>query len=758
MDIRRSLHAPTALGAVMLIAGLAACGGGGGGATPSYVPTAGPSGIVTPTPGPTSTATAKATPTPTPAPTSSSGVAANAVCTSVAKPAACTYSIASNPAGIQVTLNGASIGVTPLSTTPPYAAAAQTLAFANSTYTVAIDQTGSSARTVFYNAVMDTGTQTMAGNQSVARNAASASRSSSEDGMTTRGLERFDHSRAIATRGVYVKYDASKLTQSIGQLEGRVGALRGVDVLSSVAAIRGRVVSVAPGVDVRTLASALLQQPGVIGVYPLHYRVPTSVSRVIPNDAEFGYNAYQWDMDMIQATYAWSLTQGGQAKIAIIDTGVDLQHPDLPSSKVVYQESDVNGVTSTATGAAQDTNGHGTNVAGIAAANTNDGIGFAGVGYNAKLYAFRIFPPATANNDEQTADTGDEATAIAHAVAQGVDVINLSLGSSQYDPSSGIGFDQGEHDAVEAAIAAGVTVVAAAGNGDANNIALATVDFPAAYDGVISVGAESIVDNNIGSWSPTTGFANIAESVATYSNYGPGLGVVAPGGDTAAAGNSSSSDNLHWIVNDSTTTANDANDTCTPATLPSVCGEKFQGTSQATPHVTGTVALVQSALREHGLQPLTPAAMLQLIDGTADNINSPYQGHGRLNTLRAVASAIGVTLVGTVAPTPPPSSPAQFVAFAYANSGASPAKPAIADVTYPNGVPVSSAGTFRIADVDPSKTTGPFKIAVWLDANGDGIVDAGDQFGVSSVTCTANAACHPSAITVTTLTSSGALP
>jgi subtilisin family serine protease len=205
-------------------------------------------------------------------------------------------------------------------------------------------------------------------------------------------------------------------------------------------------------------------------------------------------------------------------------------------------------------------------------------------------------------------------------------------------------------------------------------------------------------------------------------------------------------------VNDSTSTANDTSDQCKPATLPDVCAEKFQGTSQATPHVSGTVALVQSALRENHMSTLSPAAMLQLIEGTADNIGSPYQGHGRLNTLRAVASAIDVPLVSV--PTPPPSSPTQFVAFAYTNSGASGAKPAIADVTYPAGAPVSSSGTFRIADVDPSKTTGTFKIAVWLDANGDGIVDAGDQFGASTVVCNATSACNPGPITVAPVTAS----
>ena len=728
MDFRRLSTVPIA-GIAIVVLGVSACGGGGSSTPPIVSPTA------RPTPVPTATAT--------------SAAAAQSACTGSGT--TCTYTIASSPSGIGVALNGAAIGVTPLTTSPPFSALAQTLSFANSTYTVPINQTASAARTVFYNSVVDTGSVSVTGNQSIARAAASTTRNT--ESVNVRALARFDRSPAVSNAGVYVRYDASKLGRRIEDMESSAGALGARDILSSVAAVRGRVVLTRSGSDVRALASGLQGQPGVIGVYPLHYRVPTAISYVQPNDVGFGPNFDQWDMAAIGATYAWSLTQGANAKIAIIDTGVDLSHPDL-TNKIVYQASFVGGVSSTAAGAAQDTNGHGTNVAGIAAASTNDGTGFAGTGYNAKILAYRIFPPATATSDTQNADTGDEAAAISDAVTHGADVINLSLGSAQYDPASGSGFDQAEHDAIEAAIAANVSVVAASGNGDSNNVALATVDFPAAYDGVISVGASSIIDNNTGSWNPATGvFTGAPESVASYSNYGPNLSVVAPGGDTTLASNSSSSDDLHWIVNDSTQTANFAADKCRPVSLPQVCGFKFQGTSQSTPHVAGTVALVQSALREAGKPTLGSAAMLQLIESTADNINSPSQGHGRLNTLRAVASAIGAPLLNV--PTPPPSSPTQFVAFAYTNVGAGLAKPAIADVTYPTGVLVSASGTFRIADIDPAKTTGSFKIGVWLDTNGDGVVDAGDQFGASAATCTATAKCTPGTIAVSVVTTTG---
>jgi subtilisin family serine protease len=634
----------------------------------------------------------------------------------------------------------------------PFATSPPVVAFANSTYTVPIAQNGGGGRVVFYNSVADTGTVSMRGNQSVARTTASLA---SGGTLPTRGLAGFRNTTAIPTNGIYVKYDASRLTQRIEQMEKNAGATGGYDVLSSVAAVRGRIVAPRDGQDVRQLAAQLVNQPGVVGVYPLHYRyaLATTPTRTPPSDADFGLNAYQWDLDAIQALYAWSLTTslGANAKVAIIDTGIDLTHPDLKPN-IKYEASAVNGVLTVNQGQAQDTQGHGTNVAGIAAAYANDpqGTGFAGVAPHAQIYGYRIFPPATSTSDGQTASTGDEVLAITDAVSQKVDVINLSLGSPAFDPAGGPGFDQAEHDAIENAIASGVTVVAASGNGDANNIAQSTIDFPAAYDGVLAIGASAIADNNVGSWAPATGvFAGTSEVVASFSNYGPGLTIVAPGGDTGTSADSSTSDNLHWIVNDSTQTAAYASDKCTIPALPLVCASKFQGTSQATPHVSGTIALIQSALVEKGMSKLAPAAMVQLLEGTADNINSPYQGHGRLNTLRALAGGLGLTLVS--APTPPPSSPTQFVAFAYTNIGGS-GKPAIADVTYPAGVPVSSGGTFRIADIDPSKTTGAYRIAVWLDTNGDGIVDAGDQFGASSVTCIATQTCNPGTITVSVVT------
>ena len=731
--------------ACLVALSLAGCGGGGPTAAVFSPPTPAVSGCGTPA------AAAGPTARPAFAPTSGPTLTPSA------------YTFQSSPGGIAVSIDNTPAGVTPFSTSPPFSNAPQTVQFGTGAgaYTVPIDQTGNGSHTIYYNQVTDTGTSSLTGSQSIARRGVAIA-------GETRRMVRSSAASTVVPTGLYVRYDTARLgAANVAQAEADAGAAGGADVLQIGNAVRGRVVHLAAGSDIATVTAALQKNPAVLGVYPLHQRVSLTVTPCVASDPYFtGVNvpkaiacalACQWDLREVHADYAWQYTHGASARIAVIDTGVDVTHVDLIPA-VRYQATTVGGAVNTARGAGgnqagyaavQDTNGHGTNVAGIAAATTNDATGFAGVGYGTQVYAYRIFPPATGTSDQQSANTGDEALAITDAVRQGVDVINLSIGAPQNDPVAGPGFDQAEHDAVEAAIAAGVTVVAAAGNESAT-----TLDVPAAYDGVLSVGATSLADGGANGSNVAGGSgASPTEYVPSYSNAGPGLAVVAPGGDPNGAGDT---DYLHWIFNDSTTTAALPSDQCSVVTIPGdVCKSLFAGTSQATPHVSGAVALIQSALRERGLAPLAPAQMVALIEGTADNINDPRQGHGRLNVLRAVESALGVAPLTLAAPA---SSPAQFVAFAYTNSGAVNAAPAIADVFYRSGVPVAASGAFRIADIDPAQTT-RYTVGVWLDSNGDAKIDAGDQFGAAAASCTASAACHIGPIAVAPITSpSFALP
>ncbi len=379
-----------------------------------------------------------------------------------------------------------------------------------------------------------------------------------------------------------------------------------------------RILTLAPGSDAAAAASLLRSSTGVLDVQPLHVRV--ALGDASANDPLLD-NVDQWYLSRTNVDPgAWGLTHGRAGiSVAVIDTGADETNVDLTFD---VRESVVNSVRATGPGSVQDTNGHGTNVSGLATATANNGYGFAGVGYTIHLQSYRVFPPATATSDCQTADTGDEALAIRDAVANGASVISLSLGAPQSS-----GNDPAEADAVAFAIAQGVVVVAAAGNDfpgtDGNQ-----PDFPAAYPGVVAVGASGVQNAAANLYASI-----VAETVASYSNSGPTL--VAPGGD---ASSTSDNDVLHWIEGYSTTTAALPADRCTNSG--GVCRVLFNGTSQATPQVAGTVALMEAF--HGGARSLTPARVLQLLQQTADpiaGVSSTRQGAGRLNAANAVAAA-----------------------------------------------------------------------------------------------------------------------
>ncbi len=441
----------------------------------------------------------------------------------------------------------------------------------------------------------------------------------SRSGLAGRRLARSagTPSSWIAPNRLYVTYRTAAGESAARAIDGVVRSTRSTD-LGTSGSLAHRLVTVPAGSTAAAATSALRATAGVVDVQPLHLRRPSSDA--VANDPLLD-NADQWYLYKTNTDAgAWSATHGSSAvSVAIVDTGVDETNRDFTFA---VRESVVDGVKTTGAGAAQDTNGHGTNVAGLATAATNDGYGFAGVGYATPVQAYRIFPNATATSDCQTADTGDEAVAIRDAVANGASVINLSLGSPQ-----SAGADQAEQDAVAYAIANNVTVVAAAGNeyGTADGGA---VDYPAAYPGVIAVGASGVQDATPGSYASIT-----VETVASYSNSGPTL--VAPGGDATG---DSDDDVLHWIENYSTTTAAYPPDQCSNSG--GVCRAYFNGTSQATPQVAGTVALMEAY--HGGARSLSPSQVSTILQQTADpitGISSTRQGAGRLDAAKAVAAA-----------------------------------------------------------------------------------------------------------------------
>jgi subtilisin family serine protease len=433
-------------------------------------------------------------------------------------------------------------------------------------------------------------------------------------GATRRPAPRSGASGIVANR-VYVTYASSaanaRAIDAVAQSPTSIA-------LGDDGHVAHRVVTFPASVNAASAIAQLKATPGVTSVQAVHARY--AASDAVAND-KYLDNVDQWYLYKTNVDPgAWALTHGSSGvSVAIIDTGVDETNQDFVFD---YKESVVGGVRTTGAGSVQDTNGHGTNVAGLAVAQANNTYGFAGIGYTTHLQAYRIFPSATAQSDCQQADTADEATAIRDAVANGASVISLSLGAPQSQ-----GADPAESAAVAYAIANNVTVVAANGNeygtSDGNQ-----PDYPAAYPGVIAVGASGLTDS-----TPNTYNAITAETVASYSNSGPTL--VAPGGD---ASGTSDTDILHWIEGYSTTTAAYAPDQCT--NTGGVCRVLFNGTSQATPQVAGTVALMMAY--HGGPRSLTPAQVASLLTANADvlpGIATTRQGAGRLDAAKAVAAA-----------------------------------------------------------------------------------------------------------------------
>jgi len=206
-----------------------------------------------------------------------------------------------------------------------------------------------------------------------------------------------------------------------------------------------------------------------------------------PNDPS---RSIQYAWGKIGAYEGWGYNQGlGSTVIAVVDSGIQLNHPDL-DAKIVAGYDYVDDDT-----AADDGNGHGTHVAGIAAAETNNGIGIAGTCPNCKLMPVRVLDNSGAGY------TSDVAAGILLAANNGAKVINLSLGGTSTNATL--------ENAVNQAWSKGAVVVCAAGNnGDKGN----PIMYPGYYANCLAVGATTSTDAR-----------------ATYSEYGTWVDIAAPG-------------------------------------------------------------------------------------------------------------------------------------------------------------------------------------------------------------------------------------
>ncbi len=225
----------------------------------------------------------------------------------------------------------------------------------------------------------------------------------------------------------------------------------------------------------------LEQDPRVEHVDYNYVRLPDYA----PNDPEF-VGGGQWGLANIGAPSAWNETLGKRARVAVVDTGIDGNHPDL-KSKIVAQKDMVNNDGS----AEDDSQGHGTHVAGTVGAVTNNGVGVAAVCPSCRLLVAK-------SGDSQGLYDSDVVQGIYWSVQNNAKAINLSLG---FGANSRIL----EH-AVNYAWKHGVVVVAAAGNESTSK-----PHYPAAYKNVISVAATDQLNKK-----------------ASFSNYGK-VDVAAPG-------------------------------------------------------------------------------------------------------------------------------------------------------------------------------------------------------------------------------------
>lgn len=353
-----------------------------------------------------------------------------------------------------------------------------------------------------------------------------------------------------------------------------------------------KVVKRLPHIDVWLVASSEMSAPALMrrlerssDVLWAEPNGRVSASGIIPND-NF-YQAQQWNLRLIGLPEAWAFTTGDARPIAVIDTGIDLDHSDL-GAKIWANPGEVpdNGLDDDDNGYVDDVGGwnfitgstlmieepHGTHVAGIAGAHTDNDVGVAGVSWQSTIMPLQVL-----RGDSGT--YADVAEAVVYAADNGARILNLSLGGEE--PSGTIEL------ATAYARDRDCLVVAAVGN----NIHQPTpVEYPAALPGVLAVAATTDSDAPWG-----------------YSNRGPEVDVAAPGVDIF----STSSYGRY---------------------------AEMSGTSMATPHVSGLAALIWA------LQPtLTADQVAHVITTTAHDVYTsgwdPRTGWGRIDAYTAILAA-----------------------------------------------------------------------------------------------------------------------
>ncbi|MFI7068140.1 S8 family serine peptidase [Kribbella sp. NPDC050124] len=304
-------------------------------------------------------------------------------------------------------------------------------------------------------------------------------------------------------------------------------------------------------------ATRIAADPRVASIHP--DRVVTSAAQPLPTGID------RVDAEASPTAGIDGVDTRVDVDVAVIDTGVDLRHPDLNVVRAKNCSSERG---------SNDQNGHGTHVAGIVGALDNN-VGVTGVAPGARIWSVRVLKADGSGLFSDVICGIDFVT----ANASRIEVANMSLGGFADDSTCGTGVDV-LHEAICTSVASGVTYVVAAGNnyGDAGNIV------PATYDEVITVSALADFDGRPGGLGGPTCAYDVDDTLADFSNTGTDIDLIAPG-------------------------------LCIHSTWNNGGYNTISGTSMASPHAAGAAALY---LANHpGSSPTTVKSALQAA-GTTD--------------------------------------------------------------------------------------------------------------------------------------------
>ncbi len=355
---------------------------------------------------------------------------------------------------------------------------------------------------------------------------------------------------------------------------------------------------VGAGQTVSSVLSNLSTRADVLASTP-DFKITANLT---PNDPSY---PSLWGMEQtndadIDASTAWDFGTSSSVVVAVIDSGIDYNHVDLvPNIWTNSDEISGNGIDDDANGYIDDTrgwnfvsnnnnpmddNGHGTHVAGTIGAVGNNGIGVAGVAWNVKVMALKFLDASGSGS------LSGAVAAVDYARVNGAKIINASWG--------GGGFNTALNSALQRFQNAGGIFVAAAGNEAANNAVVGS--YPANYNlpSVVSVAASSQTD-----------------TLASFSNFGTNVDIAAPGVSILS-------------------------------TYPGNRYARLSGTSMATPHVAGAMALLW------GQSPsLTSTQLIDLVMQNTDNVLRDRTIYGRMNLGKAALALQASTTPDTTGPT-----------------------------------------------------------------------------------------------------------